>query len=68
MEWPPSRPKNIRTPFGGPPYYLDQLQPGLSYERNVAELCFNKAGLLYEEPMMLLREELKSPAVYDSIL
>ena len=68
MEWPPSRPKNIRTPFGGTPYYLDQLQPGLSYERNVAELCFNKAGLLYEEPTMLLREGLKSPAVYDSIL
>lgn len=54
--------------FGGTPYYLAQLRPDLTYEKNVAALCFNKTGLLYEEPMMLLREELKSPAIYDSIL
>ncbi|WP_258175711.1 ATP-binding protein [Bifidobacterium callitrichos] len=54
--------------FGGTPYYLALLRPDLTYEENVASLCFNKTGLLYEEPMMLLREELKSPAIYDSIL
>ncbi|MBW3079180.1 ATP-binding protein [Bifidobacterium simiiventris] len=54
--------------FGGTPYYLAQLDPQLSYEQNVAMLCFDQAGLLYEEPMMMLREELKSPAIYDSIL
>lgn len=54
--------------FGGTPYYLSQIDPELSYEQNVAALCFDKTGLLYEEPMMLLREELKSPAIYDSIL
>ncbi|MBW3088904.1 ATP-binding protein [Bifidobacterium sp. 82T24] len=54
--------------FGGTPYYLAQLRPGLSYEQNIANLCFSKTGILYEEPLMLLREELKSPAIYDSIL
>ncbi|PLS31958.1 ATPase [Bifidobacterium margollesii] len=54
--------------FGGTPYYLAQLRPELSYEQNVANLCFSKTGILYEEPMMLLREELKNPAIYDSIL
>lgn len=54
--------------FGGTPYYLSQLKPELTYAQNVAALCFDKSGLLYEEPMMMLREELKSPAVYDSIL
>lgn len=54
--------------FGGTPYYLAQLRPGLSYEENVAALCFDQSGLLYGEPMMMLREELKSPALYDSIL
>lgn len=54
--------------FGGTPYYLAQLRPNLTYEENVTTLCYDKTGLLYEEPMMMLREELKSPAIYDSIL
>ena len=32
------------------------------------ELFFDRLGLLYEEPLMLLRQELHEPARYNSIL
>lgn len=54
--------------FGGTPYYLAQIDPDASYEENVAELMFSTSGILYEEPLMLLRQELREPALYNSIL
>ncbi len=54
--------------FGGTPYYLSQLDSSLSYEENVRELLFSTHGLLYEEPLMLLRQELREPALYNSVL
>lgn len=54
--------------FGGTPYYLSQIDPAAGYETNVRELAFNTSGLLYEEPIMLLREELREPALYNSVL
>ncbi len=54
--------------FGGTPYYLAQIDPSASFESNIAELFFNVSGLLYEEPLMLLRQELREPALYHSVL
>lgn len=54
--------------FGGTPYYLSQVDLGESYEENVRSLLFDTAGMLYEEPLMLLRQELHEPALYNSIL
>ena len=54
--------------FGGTPYYVEQIDPDRSYEENVTELFFSISGLLYEEPLMLLRQELREPAMYNSIL
>lgn len=54
--------------FGGTPYYLAQIDDQRSYEENVEELFFRKSGLLYEEPLMLLRQELREPSLYNSIL
>lgn len=54
--------------FGGTPYYLKQIQPDLSYEQNVIDLLFDTSGLLYEEPLMLLRQELREPSTYNSVL
>ena len=54
--------------FGGTPYYLEQIDPGESYEDNISHILFDKVGLLYEEPTMLLRQELREPATYNSIL
>lgn len=54
--------------FGGTPYYLAQIDANGTYEENVAELMFSTSGILYEEPLMLLRQELREPASYNSIL
>lgn len=54
--------------FGGTPYYLKQVQPSLTYEQNVEELLFDTSGLLYEEPLMLMRQELRDPATYNSVM
>ena len=54
--------------FGGTPYYLEQINPELGYKDNIARSIFDKSGVLYEEPMMLLRQELREPATYNSIL
>lgn len=54
--------------FGGTPYYLAMIDEGDSFEENVTRLFFTKEGLLYEEPSMLLRQELREPALYSSIL
>lgn len=37
-------------------------------EKNVEQLFFRKESLLYEEPTMLLRQELHEPAIYSSVL
>lgn len=54
--------------FGGTPYYLAQIDQGASYEKNVTNLMFDTSGILYEEPLMLLRQEMREPALYNSIL
>lgn len=54
--------------FGGTPYYLSQVSESSSYQENIEELIFTMTGLLYEEPLMLLRQELREPALYNSIL
>lgn len=54
--------------FGGTPYYLSQIDVERTYAENVAELFFDRAGMLYEEPLMLLRQELHEPAGYNSVL
>lgn len=54
--------------FGGTPYYIEQVDASASYEENIANVLFDKVGLLFEEPAMLLRQELREPATYNSVL
>ena len=53
---------------GGTPHYLAQVKPNLSFEENIKELYFKTSGYLYDEPMMLLHQELREPAMYNSIV
>ncbi len=54
--------------FGGVPYYLEQIDLGLGFWDNVAELYFDVTGFLYDEPYGLLRQEFDEPALYNSVL
>ena len=54
--------------FGGTPYYLRQIDPAASFVENMARQFFSISGVLYAEPQMLLRQELRDPALYSSVL
>ncbi len=54
--------------IGGIPYYLAQVDTTLSFGENIRELFFSPEGYLFSEPTMLLRQELREPALYNSIL
>lgn len=53
---------------GGTPHYLSQIKENESFEENIKRLFFDIAGYLYNEPMMLLQQELREPAMYNSII
>ena len=54
--------------IGGTPYYLARIDKQLSFEKNLEMLFFTPSGYLYEEPLMLLKQELREGAVYNSII
>ena len=53
---------------GGVPDYLDRLDASVCAEENIKQLFFHESGRLYEEPINLLKQELREPASYHSIL
>lgn len=54
--------------FGGIPSYLAKADPEKSIEENMGERILKKGSPLYEEPEMLMREELRDPSTYLSIM
>jgi len=54
--------------LGGIPFYLENFDDSLSIQKNVEKTIFNKSGRLYEEIDFILKEELREPNVYKSIL
>jgi AAA+ ATPase superfamily predicted ATPase len=53
---------------GGIPKYLSLFRSQHSLEENIISLFFNKNSYLYEEPENLLKQELREPAAYNSII
>lgn len=54
--------------LGGIPQYLLKFNDEKSFEDNVKESILNKSSYLYEEPKNLLKQELREPALYNSII
>jgi AAA+ ATPase superfamily predicted ATPase len=54
--------------YGGTPFYLQTIDPGQEVGQNVQESILSERGLLYSEPELLLRTELRQPNTYYSIL
>lgn len=54
--------------LGGTPYYLAQVQPELDLLGNIQHLFLSKYASLYQEPLFLLKEELREPGTYSSVL
>lgn len=62
--------ENIRAYaiLGGVPFYLEKFDPKKTALENAKEQILSKKGQLYEEVDFLLKEELREPDVYKSIL
>lgn len=54
--------------LGGMPYYLNAFSNENSLRENIQEIILEKTGLLFNEPLILLLEELREPRNYFSIL
>lgn len=53
---------------GGTPQYLLQIKDNLSVEDNIKNTFLNPVSFLYEEPMNLLKQEVREPAIYTAII
>ena len=54
--------------FGGVPAYLNQAARFSTVRDAALQLCLDADGLFYNEPEFLVREELREPTVYFSVL
>ena len=53
---------------GGTPQYLLQMNDRLSVEDNIKNTYLNPVSFLYEEPVNLLKQEVREPAIYNAII
>jgi len=53
---------------GGTPQYLNQIDEELSLEQNIKKHFMNPLSYLFEEPTNLLKQEVREPATYNSII
>ncbi|MDR2672927.1 MAG: ATP-binding protein, partial [Coriobacteriales bacterium] len=56
------------TCMGGVPYYLGFVDGTKSFDENIINLFFGRTSVFSEEPLMMLRQELREPALYNTIL
>lgn len=54
--------------FGGVPAYLETINQKETIEKNIIDNFMEINSFLYEEPDTLLKEELREPATYNSII
>ncbi len=54
--------------MGGVPQYLMMWNHDASIKQNITRNFLNTSSYLYEEPRFLLKQELREPAVYNSII
>lgn len=53
---------------GGTPQYLLQMNDKFSIEENIKNTYLNPISFLYEEPINLLKQEVREPAIYTAII
>ena len=58
----------IYVVVGGTPQYLLQIDDNLSVEENIKNTFLNPVSFLYEEPINLLKQEVREPAIYTAVI
>lgn len=59
---------NFYGAFGGTPLYLQQIDENKTFEENIKKSFLKNVSYLYEEPLLLLRQEVQEPGVYSAII
>lgn len=54
--------------FGGTPQYLTQINNKVSVEENVKNTYLNPRSFIFEEPVNLLKQEVREPALYTAVI
>lgn len=54
--------------YGGTPQYLLQVKENLSVEENIKNTFLNSSSAIYEEPINLIKQEVREPAIYTAII
>jgi len=53
---------------GGTPQYLTQMNDKMTIEENIKNTFLNSTSFLFEEPINLLKQEVREPAIYTAII
>lgn len=59
---------NLYGAFGGTALYLSQIQPKVGFETNIKSSFLRVTAYLYEEPLLLLRQEVQEPGIYSAVI
>ncbi len=54
--------------YGGTALYLQQVNNQFDFETNIRNTFLQQTAYLYEEPLLLLRQEVQEPGVYNAII
>jgi len=54
--------------LGGTPQYMLQVDTSISVEENIKQIFLDPSSPLFEEPLNLLKQELREPALYNSVI
>lgn len=54
--------------YGGTAMYLQQIDKRLSFKDNIKNTFLKPTGYLYEEPLLLMRQEVQEPGIYYAII
>ena len=54
--------------FGGTAMYLQQIDSHRTVQENIQNLFLKPMGYLYEEPLLLMHQEVQEPGVYCAII
>ncbi|MCQ2458528.1 MAG: ATP-binding protein [Clostridia bacterium] len=53
---------------GGVPHYINKLSVADDLDKAILDCVFDRSGYLFEEPENLLKQELREPGMYNSII
>lgn len=54
--------------FGGTPLYLQQINTNENFEENIKRAYLKVTSYLYEEALLLLRQEVQEPGIYSAVI